>query len=72
VLQLLVAVMERQGDFEGLLHLCRNWLLHHRDHRDRSHMYLHLAATFGRLDKWEESAMAEIVNRSLPDAEMNE
>jgi tetratricopeptide (TPR) repeat protein len=58
VLELLVAVMERQGDLEGLLHLCRNWLLHHRTHPHRATMYLHLAGTLGRLDKWDESAMA--------------
>lgn len=58
VLQLLVEVMERQQDLEGLLHLCRNWLLHHQTHPDRAAMYLHLAATLGRLEKWEESAMA--------------
>lgn len=58
VLRLLVTAMERQRDLQGLWHLCRNWLLHHPTHPDRSRMYLQLAATLGDLEKPEEAALA--------------
>jgi tetratricopeptide (TPR) repeat protein len=58
VLHLLVTAMRRQGDLEGLLRLCRQWLLHHPQDRERPAMYLELAETFGQLEKFEESALA--------------
>jgi tetratricopeptide (TPR) repeat protein len=58
VLHLLVTAMRRQGDLEGLLRLCRQWLLHHPQDRERPAMYLQLAETFGQLEKFEESALA--------------
>ena len=58
VLQLLVKAMREQRDLQGLLHLCRTWLLRHPGHRERPSMYLQLAATLGELDKLEESALA--------------
>lgn len=57
-LELLVAAMDRQQDYQSLLHLCRNWLLHHPQHPGRPQMYLRLAATFLRLEKTEEAALA--------------
>jgi tetratricopeptide (TPR) repeat protein len=58
VLQLLVTAMHRQRDLQGLLHLCRNWLLHHPKHPERPRMYLQLAVTLGELEKHEDSALA--------------
>jgi tetratricopeptide (TPR) repeat protein len=58
VLQLLVTAMRRQGDFEGLLRLCRQWLIHHPRDRERPAMYLRLAETLGQLEKFEDSALA--------------
>lgn len=58
VLSLLVTAMREQRDFQGLLHLCRTWLLRHPGHRERPTMYLQLAATLGELDKLEDSALA--------------
>lgn len=58
VLQLLVTALEQQRDLQGLLHLCRNWLLHHPKHPDRPRMYLQLATTLGQLEKYDESALA--------------
>jgi tetratricopeptide (TPR) repeat protein len=58
VLHLLVTAMRRQGDLEGLLRLCRQWLLHHPQDRERPGMYIQLAETFGQLEKFEESALA--------------
>ena len=58
VLQLLVTAMQQQGDLQGLLHLCRNWLLHHPRHQARSRMYLQLATTLGQLEKYDDSALA--------------
>lgn len=57
-LQLLVTAMVQQQDREGLLHLCRNWLLHHPKHPDRPAMYLRLAATLGAVEQWEASVLA--------------
>lgn len=57
-LELLVEAMERQQDYQGLLHLCRHWLLHHPRHPARPQMYLRLAKTFVRLEKTEEAALA--------------
>lgn len=58
VLQLLVTAMQEQRDLQGLLRLCRNWLLHHPKHQARPRMYLQLAATLGQLEKYEDSALA--------------
>ena len=58
VLHLLVRAMREQRDLQGLLHLCRTWLLRHPGHGERPTMYLQLAATLGELDKLEESALA--------------
>lgn len=58
VLQLLVTAMRQQRDLQGLLHLCRNWLLHHPQHHERPNMYLQLAETLGQLEKFEDSALA--------------
>ncbi len=55
---LLVQAMRQQRDMQGLLHLCRTWLLRHPGHRERPAMYLELAKTLGELDKLEESALA--------------
>jgi tetratricopeptide (TPR) repeat protein len=57
-LRLLVDAMMRQKDLHGLLHLCRQWLVHHPGHGERPFMYLHLAETLGQLDKPHESALA--------------
>ena len=57
-LRLLVAAMMRQKDFPGLLHLCRQWLVHHPAHGERPFMYLQLAETLGQLKKLHESALA--------------
>jgi tetratricopeptide (TPR) repeat protein len=58
VLRLLVAAMKGQEDFQSVLHLCRQWLIHHPKHRDRPYVQLQLAETFGRLEKFEESVAA--------------
>jgi tetratricopeptide (TPR) repeat protein len=57
-LELLVEAMAHQQDYQRLLHLCRNWLLHHPRHPDRPQMYLRLAATLVRLEQTEEAALA--------------
>lgn len=57
-LQLLVTAMGQQQDHQSLLHLCRNWLLHHPSHPDRPTMYLRLAAALGAVEQWEESLLA--------------
>jgi TolA-binding protein len=58
VVLLLVQALQQQRDMQGLLHLCRTWLLRHPGHRERPTMYLHLARTLGELEKLEESALA--------------
>ena len=58
VVLLLVQAMRQQRDMQGLLHLCRTWLLRHPGHRERPPMYLQLAQTLGEVDKLEESALA--------------
>jgi tetratricopeptide (TPR) repeat protein len=58
VVLLLAQTMRRQRDMQGLLHLCRTWLLRHPGHRERPAMYLELAKTLGELEKLEESALA--------------
>lgn len=58
VVLLLVQAMRQQRDMQGLLHLCRTWLLRHPGHRERPAMYLQLAKTLGELDKLEASALA--------------
>jgi tetratricopeptide (TPR) repeat protein len=58
VLHLLIDAMRQQRDLEGLLHLCRTWLLRHPVHRERPAMYLQLAKTLGELDKLSESGIA--------------
>ncbi|OQW65856.1 MAG: hypothetical protein BVN28_01185 [Nitrospira sp. ST-bin4] len=58
VLHLLVTAMRREGDLEGLLRLCRQWLLHHPQDRERPAMYLQLAETLGQLEKFSDSALA--------------
>ncbi|OQW35826.1 MAG: hypothetical protein A4E19_16390 [Nitrospira sp. SG-bin1] len=55
---LLIAAMRQQRDLQGLLHLCRTWLLRHPVHPERPAMYIQLAKTLGELDKWDESALA--------------
>ena len=57
-LHLLVTAMMQQKDFHGLLHLCRQWLVHHPVHGERPFMYLQLAETLGQLDKPHESVLA--------------
>lgn len=58
VLHLLISAMRQQRDLQGLLHLCRTWLLRHPVHRERPAMYLQLAKTLGELEKLNESALA--------------
>lgn len=58
VLHLLIDAMRQQRDLQGLLHLCRTWLLRHPVHRERPAMYLQLAKTLGELDKLNESVIA--------------
>lgn len=58
VVLLLVKTMRQQRDMQGLLQLCRTWLLRHPGHRERPAMYLQLAKTLGELEKLEESALA--------------
>jgi tetratricopeptide (TPR) repeat protein len=57
-LRLLVDAMMRQKDLQGLLHLCRQWLVHHPAHGERPFMYLQLAETLGQLEKPREAALA--------------
>lgn len=58
VLHLLIAAMRQQRDLQGLLHLCRTWLIRHPVHPERPAMYLQLAKTLGELEKLDESALA--------------
>jgi TolA-binding protein len=58
VVHLLIEVMRQQRDLQGLLHLCRTWLLRHPVHPERPTMYVQLAKTLGELEKREESALA--------------
>ncbi len=58
VLQLLISAMRQQRDLQGLLHLCRTWLLRHPVHPERPVMYLQLAKTLEELEKLDESALA--------------
>jgi tetratricopeptide (TPR) repeat protein len=58
VLHQLVTAMRSQGDLQGLLHLCRQWLLHHPQHSERPAMYIRLAETLGELEKFDDSALA--------------
>ncbi len=58
VLQLLINAMRQQRDLQGLLHLCRTWLLRHQVHPERPVMYLQLAKTLEELEKLDESALA--------------
>lgn len=58
VMELLTTAMRQQRDLQGLLHLCRTWLVRHPVHRDRPAMYLQLAKTLGELEKLSESVLA--------------
>lgn len=58
VLYLLIDAMRQQRDLQGLLHLCRMWLLRHPVHPERPAMYVQLAKTLAELDKLDESALA--------------
>lgn len=58
VVYLLIDAMRKQRDLQGLLHLCRAWLLRHPAHPERPAMYVQLAKTLGELDKLDESALA--------------
>lgn len=58
VRHLLIDTMRQQRDLQGLLHLCRMWLLRHPVHPERPAMYVELAKTLGELDKLDESALA--------------
>ena len=58
VVHLLINAMRQQRDLQGLLHLCRTWLLRHPVHPERPAMYVQLAKTLGELEKLEESALA--------------
>jgi tetratricopeptide (TPR) repeat protein len=58
VVHLLIDAMRQRGDLQGLLHLCRTWLLRHPVHPERPAMYVQLAKTLGELDKLDESALA--------------
>lgn len=58
VVRLLIDAMRQQRDLQGLLHLCRMWLLRHSVHPERPAMYVELAKTLGELEKLEESALA--------------
>ena len=57
-LRLLVNAMRQQKDLAGLVHLCRQWLIHHPSHGERPFMYLQLAETLGQLGKPNEAALA--------------
>ena len=58
VVHLLIDAMRQQRDLQGLLHLCRTWLLRHSVHPERPAMYIELAKTLGELEKFEESTLA--------------
>lgn len=58
VMPLLIDAMRQQRDLQGLLHLCRTWLLRHPVHPERPVMYVQLAKTLGELEKLDESALA--------------
>lgn len=58
VVHLLIDAMRQQRDLQGLLHLCRTWLLRHPVHPERPAMYMQLAKTLGELEKLDESALA--------------
>ncbi|NGZ59670.1 MAG: hypothetical protein CV081_04095 [Nitrospira sp. LK265] len=58
VVHLLIDTMRQQNDLQGLLHLCRTWLLRHPVHPERPDMYIQLAKTLGELEKLDESALA--------------
>lgn len=58
VVHLLINAMRQQRDLQGLLHLCRTWLLRHLVHPERPAMYVQLAKTLGELEKLDESALA--------------
>ncbi len=58
VVHLLIDAMRQQRDLQGLLHLCRTWLLRHPVHPERPAMYVQLAKTLGELEKLDESALA--------------
>lgn len=58
VMHLLIEAMRQQRDLQGLLHLCRMWLLRHPGHPERPAMYVQLARTLGELEKPDESALA--------------
>lgn len=58
VVHLLIDAMRQQRDLQGLLHLCRMWLLRHPVHPERPAMYVQLAKTLAELDKLDESALA--------------
>ena len=58
VVHLLIDAMRQQRDLQGLLHLCRMWLLRHPVHPERPAMYVQLAKTLGELEKLDESALA--------------
>jgi tetratricopeptide (TPR) repeat protein len=58
VVALLIEAMRQRRDLQGLLHLCRTWLLRHPVHPERPAMYLQLAKTLGELEKLDESALA--------------
>ncbi len=58
VVHLLIEAMRQQRDLQGLLHLCRTWLMRHPVHPERPAMYVQLAKTLGELEKLDESALA--------------
>ena len=58
VVHLLIDAMRQRRDLQGLLHLCRTWILRHPVHPERSAMYIQLAKTLGELEKMDESALA--------------
>ncbi len=58
VVALLIEAMRQRRDLQGLLHLCRTWLLRHPVHPERPAMYIQLAKTLGELEKLDESALA--------------
>jgi tetratricopeptide (TPR) repeat protein len=58
VVHLLIDAMRQRRDLQGLLHLCRTWLLRHPVHPQRPAMYVQLAKTLGELEKLEESVLA--------------
>lgn len=58
VVHLLIDAMRQQRNLQGLLHLCRTWLLRHPVHPERPAMYIQLAMTLEELEKLEEAALA--------------